>query len=67
MTQTKGHCKHGEFDLETGCPACIEDRGEKKMSEMHSISDISGFRHMKCVPPVTDWMENSDIFISVLY
>lgn len=26
MAETKGHCKHGEFDLREGCPKCIAER-----------------------------------------
>ena len=26
MSQDKGHCKHGEFDLMAGCPQCIAER-----------------------------------------
>lgn len=26
MQETKGHCKHGEFDLREGCPQCIAEK-----------------------------------------
>ncbi len=25
IEQVKGHCKHGEFDLKTGCPKCVAE------------------------------------------
>lgn len=27
MEETKGHCKHGEFDLREGCTQCMAERG----------------------------------------
>jgi len=30
MSETKGHCKHGEFDLQTGCPDCIQEERERR-------------------------------------
>jgi len=39
MQETKGHCKHGEFDLRTGCPLCIADRMAKEGNTEASIAE----------------------------
>jgi len=26
VTETKGHCKHGEFTIRDGCPQCVAER-----------------------------------------
>lgn len=31
--ETKGHCKHGEFDLREGCPDCIQEAREQRELE----------------------------------
>ena len=33
MQETKGHCKHGEFDLAAGCPDCIQEERERRELE----------------------------------
>ena len=33
MAETKGHCKHGEFDLREGCPDCIQEQRERQELE----------------------------------
>lgn len=33
MQETKGHCKHGEFDLREGCPDCIQEQRERQELE----------------------------------
>jgi len=36
---TKGHCKHGEFDLREGCPLCIADREGREGNTETSIAE----------------------------
>jgi len=33
MTENRGHCKHGEFDLLNGCNQCIEERRVSELAE----------------------------------
>lgn len=33
MQETRGHCKHGEFDLREGCPDCIQEERERREME----------------------------------
>lgn len=35
----KGHCKHGEFDLRTGCPQCIAERMAEEGNTPESIAE----------------------------
>lgn len=35
MESTKGHCKHGEFNLLDGCPKCIAERRDTINKEAH--------------------------------
>ncbi len=39
MQETKGHCKHGEFDLRTGCPLCIAEREAREGNTEASIAE----------------------------
>lgn len=38
MQETKGHCEHGEFDLEKGCPQCIAEREAREGNSEESIA-----------------------------
>jgi len=39
MQETKGHCKHGEFDLKTGCAQCIAEK--RAEAEVNSPANIA--------------------------
>lgn len=39
MQETKGHCKHGEFDLREGCPQCIAEREAEEGNTETSIAE----------------------------
>ena len=51
MQETKGHCKHGEFDLRTGCPLCIADRMAKEGNTEASIAEAVKAVQPKAVEP----------------
>jgi len=60
MTEIKGRCPHGEFDLAKGCPHCIAERRQRGILPEQDEMEAGLNKEMRGIK-LTDYLSNEQI------